>query len=307
MKPKPAARTAFFQPKLTVNTPGDAYEREADRIADQTVRAPVNEVLPAPTYGNLQRTTIGGNASQPPPPIVSEVLSSAGGQPMDDTTRQFMESRMGQDFSQVRVHTDARAAESAQAIQARAYTSGQDVVFGAGEYQPGSESGQRLLAHELVHVGQQGGNKPPNLISRKENVPEVQGNPAVHAPATHPAAVPVPRTDVFYLMGNAKKDGFYKAALRFYKPRFPNAVFKTEIRTLTGLLDDLSQTFTQPLGNIFIVSHANEDGTLSFGVNEGDKDKKTSVTDMRAALHPTGGGASSLPAVGNLIDEHTRI
>ncbi|MEO6039652.1 MAG: DUF4157 domain-containing protein, partial [Saprospiraceae bacterium] len=66
-----------------------------------------------------------------------------------------MESRMGQDFSQVRVHTGAQAAESAAAVQARAYTSGQDVVFGAGEYQPGSESGKRLLAHELVHVGQQ--------------------------------------------------------------------------------------------------------------------------------------------------------
>jgi len=74
---------------------------------------------------------------------------------MDTGTQQFMESRFGQDFGQVRIHTDGRAAESASAIQARAYTSGRDVVFGEGEYQPSSESGRRLLAHELAHVGQQ--------------------------------------------------------------------------------------------------------------------------------------------------------
>jgi len=79
---------------------------------------------------------------------------------MDAGTRHFMENRMGQDFSQVRVHTDGRAAESAAAIQARAFTSGWEVVFGAGEYQPGSDSGKRLLAHELVHVGQQQGQQP---------------------------------------------------------------------------------------------------------------------------------------------------
>lgn len=76
---------------------------------------------------------------------------------MDGGTLQFMESRFGQDFTAVRIHTDSRAAESASAIQARAYTSGHNIVFGADEYQPTSDHGKRLLAHELVHVGQQRG------------------------------------------------------------------------------------------------------------------------------------------------------
>ena len=63
-----------------------------------------------------------------------------------------MESRFGHDFSQVRVHRDAKAAESARAVNALAYTVGEDVVFGTGQYAPGSSTGQRLLAHELTHV-----------------------------------------------------------------------------------------------------------------------------------------------------------
>ena len=88
------------------------------------------------------------------PPAVQQVLS-APGRPLDAGTRAYMEPRFGHDFSQVRVHTDAPAAESARAINARAYTVGRDVVFGAGQYAPGTGEGQRLLAHELVHTLQQ--------------------------------------------------------------------------------------------------------------------------------------------------------
>jgi Domain of unknown function (DUF4157) len=90
------------------------------------------------------------------PPIVQEVLSSTG-QLLDSDTRDFMESRFGHDFSQVRVHTDERAVESTQAVNARAYTVGQDVVFGQGEYAPETMEGEKLLAHELTHVVQQAG------------------------------------------------------------------------------------------------------------------------------------------------------
>ncbi len=79
----------------------------------------------------------------------------AGGQPLDPALRAEMESRFGQDFSQVRVHTDGRAAESAQALDAAAYTVGPDVVFAAGRYAPNTSAGQQLLAHELAHVVQQ--------------------------------------------------------------------------------------------------------------------------------------------------------
>ncbi|MBZ5493571.1 MAG: DUF4157 domain-containing protein [Acidobacteriia bacterium] len=88
------------------------------------------------------------------PPIVHNVLRSAGNT-LDGETRNFMESRFGHDFSAVRIHTDSRAAESARAVNALAYTVGNNVVFGAGQYGPRREGGQRLLAHELAHVVQQ--------------------------------------------------------------------------------------------------------------------------------------------------------
>jgi hypothetical protein len=90
------------------------------------------------------------------PPIVHEVLRSRG-QPLDAETREFMEPRFGHDFSRVRVHTDERAAESARAVNALAYTVGRELVFGDGLYSPGTEAGTRLLAHELAHVVQQNG------------------------------------------------------------------------------------------------------------------------------------------------------
>jgi len=198
--------SSVVQRNLTVNQPGDEHEREADAMADQVMRmkngdAPLLQRMPITPVSSLQRAcagceqerreekeglqrkeTSGGDASgKAAPSIVSDVLSSGGGQPMDGVTQQFMESRFGQDFSQVRIHTDSRAAESASAIQARAYTSGRDVVFGKGEYQPESESGQRLLAHELVHVGQQGvKNHMKHSLQRFEFEGPVNYNDPVH-------------------------------------------------------------------------------------------------------------------------------
>lgn len=88
------------------------------------------------------------------PPIVHEVLRSPG-RPLDTATRAFFEPRFGHDFSRVRVHMDAHSAESARAVNALAYAVGPNVVFAAGQYQPATPSGQRLLAHELAHFVQQ--------------------------------------------------------------------------------------------------------------------------------------------------------
>jgi hypothetical protein len=168
-----------------VNAPGDAYEQEADRVAEQVMRmaAPAATASPAVSGGGagvqhacacggscddckkehhddehaqVQMKAVGpGTAGGiEAPPIVHEVLRSPG-QPLDAGTRAFIEPRFGHDFSKVRVHTDDRAAESARAVGARAYTAGSAVVFGAGEFTPKSEAGQRLLGHELAHVVQQ--------------------------------------------------------------------------------------------------------------------------------------------------------
>ncbi len=86
--------------------------------------------------------------------VVDEVVRSPG-QPLDTTTRGFMEQRFGYDFSQVRIHADDRAASSAQFLNARAYTVGQDIVFGSAQYSPSTHAGKLLLAHELTHTVQQ--------------------------------------------------------------------------------------------------------------------------------------------------------
>lgn len=102
----------------------------------------------------LQRSAVSAAPVNSVPPIVHEALSSPG-QLLDAKTRAFMEPRFGHDFSQVRVHTDARAAESARAVNALAYTVGRHVVFGTEQYAPGTSEGRSLLAHELTHVVQQ--------------------------------------------------------------------------------------------------------------------------------------------------------
>src|SRR6266850_914243 len=102
----------------------------------------------------LEPKMLAGPVRTSAPPSVREVLRSPG-QPLDAATRAAMEPRFGHDFGKVRVHADRQAGESAQAIDARAYTVGTDVVFGPGQYVPGSPSTNALLAHELAHVVQQ--------------------------------------------------------------------------------------------------------------------------------------------------------
>jgi hypothetical protein len=108
----------------------------------------------------LQRSAVGKDELRTIPPVVDRVLSGAG-EPLNPQARAQMESHLGHDFGRVRVHTDARAAESARAVNANAYTVGQQVVFASGKYQPQTSEGRRLLAHELTHVAQQAAGKVP--------------------------------------------------------------------------------------------------------------------------------------------------
>lgn len=143
----------MIQTKLTISQPGDKYEQEADYVAEQVMRMlepglqhqadeeEAEELLQTKYLG--QRRFAGDTSSSEVLPIVHEVLSSTG-QFLDRGSRRFMESRFGHDFSQVRVHTDAKATTSAQILDAHAYTVGQDTVFRSGEYAPGTSSGQQL-------------------------------------------------------------------------------------------------------------------------------------------------------------------
>jgi hypothetical protein len=172
-----ATRPGAIQAKLTVSQVDDPYEREADRVADQVTRMPDPQasgdalsVTPVTSYraqrkcaecreedeeGRLQRKE--SSAAEAPgtvPPMVHEALNSPG-QPLDAATRAYAEPRFGYDFSRVRIHTDAQAAESARAMNAAAYTVGSDVMFDRGQHAPETVEGRNLLAHELTHVVQQ--------------------------------------------------------------------------------------------------------------------------------------------------------
>jgi hypothetical protein len=116
------------------------------------------------------------------PETVSGALHSPG-QPLEATTRQFMEHRFGHDFSRVRIHADSEAAESARSVGALAYTVGRDVVFGAGRYQPRSFAGRQLIAHELAHVVQQNGSAA--VVRRAVTYPPVP-KPATKDPLARP-------------------------------------------------------------------------------------------------------------------------
>jgi hypothetical protein len=145
-----------LQSKLAVGSTNDPAEKQADQIADQVMQSNSKPVqLEATPSASLQRKTGGeGNEISEAPSIVHDVLKTPG-QPLDDATRSFMEPRLNQDLSNVRVHNDADAAASSQAVSANAYTTGNHIVFNQGQYDPHSGSGKKLLAHELAHVVQQ--------------------------------------------------------------------------------------------------------------------------------------------------------
>ncbi len=106
------------------------------------------------TEGMLHLQRLAGNAALQRSPVL-DVVGSGGGAPLDEETRADMESRLGHDFSDVRVHTGGAADESARSVSAQAYTAGSDIVFSSGRYDPTSDAGRHMLAHELTHVVQQ--------------------------------------------------------------------------------------------------------------------------------------------------------
>jgi len=134
-------------------------EREADHVADQALR-PRPRLAPGREPGRAPAPGPGPAGLGPPqvPAAAREILRSPG-RPLDHATRALMESSLGHDFSRVRIHADDAAARSARELGARAYTVGPHVVLGADRYRP-DRTGRRLLAHELVHVVQQGGAGP---------------------------------------------------------------------------------------------------------------------------------------------------
>ena len=153
--------------RLAVSSPGDQYEVEADRVANQVMNmqaphgilgGPVSQVQrKCSTCEDEEKSVMRTAAGSAPMTASPNVVPSGGGQSLPSDALNFFGSRFGYDFSGVRIHADARAHEAARSVNAEAFTLGQNVVFEAGRYAPHSDSGRRLLAHELTHVVQQSG------------------------------------------------------------------------------------------------------------------------------------------------------
>lgn len=150
-------RDTFLQARLALGPSHGPLEQEADRVADQVLGAPAHS---GPAIGaappHIQRFTAqaGTPGAAQAPASVGRVLSEPGS-PLEPVLRQDMEQRFGHNFSRVRVHCGASAAQSARSLAANAYTVGHDIAFAAGRFAPGTQAGRRLLAHELTHVVQQ--------------------------------------------------------------------------------------------------------------------------------------------------------
>ena len=190
--------TPIIQPKLEVNDPNDRYEVEADRVADQVMRMSAGNLSTQPTNGWNRHATIAPKlqlkcaacgsedetamrshhvesaAPQVTPTIERNIhRMQGGGKPLDDNTRTFFEQRIGADFSGVRIHTDTNAIQTSRDINARAFTTGNNIAFNSGEYNPTTTSGKHLLAHELTHTIQQNG---AQTLQRQE--PETNDAPS---------------------------------------------------------------------------------------------------------------------------------
>jgi len=177
---------------LKVGSVDDPVEQEADRVADRIISTPENTTNSArPSLMNGSQAPRVSSRDEVPsiaPPSVHEVLRSPG-QPLEGEMRTFMESRLGHDLSDVRVHSDHKAGDSARAVRSLAYTVGNHLVFGANQYSPTALPSRRLIAHELAHFVQQrlaGG----TAVLRRQPAPtlEATGTPVDTSTRAHYSA-----------------------------------------------------------------------------------------------------------------------
>ncbi|MEE1177233.1 MAG: DUF4157 domain-containing protein [Paludibacteraceae bacterium] len=170
----PSQSSTVVQAQLETTTPGDAYEQEADRMADMVMRkidgANTSEAKPSNHCPTPTISCFGGTSM----PISSEMESQlqamqGGGHAMPEGLRAQMEGSFGHNFSNVRLHTDSAAADMSSSINAKAFTHGNDIYFNQGQFQPNTPAGQHLIAHELTHTVQQGGKVAREESENKED------------------------------------------------------------------------------------------------------------------------------------------
>ena len=232
-----------IQTKLKVSKPDDAYEQEADRLADQAMRIPSSNKLAK--HEEEQNLKIGRKLSttivkpQTSDTVTNEFtgVCSSGGSPVDKDIKKLMESSFDYDFTNVRIHRDSKAAELARSVNAHAFTVGQDIVFGDRQYSPSTVSGQRMLAHELVHVMQQNTKVISGVIQRQSRTTPLGVELSTHTPssAAKPRRVVKPKIVEIVAFEWSKyeakakietTDGFKEVAITLISNQFPPGYYR---------------------------------------------------------------------------------
>jgi hypothetical protein len=248
---------AGLQAKLAIGQPNDGYEQEADQVAEQVMRMPEPRLLGDAALSGLALNSQGGQQSSKldriqtkpvgansasqlsVPPIVNEILN-APGQPLDAQTRAYFEPRFGHDFGQIRIHSDARAAESARAVNALAYTNGRDIVVGTGQYAPATNFGRRLLAHELTHVMQYrnapGGSGVRRGVAARGDPAEVEARFAANQMAAGVSIFPQARPSTALMLYTDEEDLDPEEYLQERSPQFTNQEVGTWGNTWSAIL-----------------------------------------------------------------------
>ena len=183
----------IIQPKLIINSPNDRYEQEADRVADEVIRMdkpnktnkytrllpPLNE----PSLDVHQLKVDFSSDSEMPTKLESSIQSQKNnGQVLPDYVRNYFEPRFGYDFGKVRVFSNPTAFHNARALNANAFTVGNNIFFGRGQYKPGINSGKKLIAHELAHVVQQNGNRVQHTLNIGQTIVRRSGPEVIVPP-----------------------------------------------------------------------------------------------------------------------------
>ena len=168
------------QPKLKIGKPGDKYEQEADAVADRVMRMPGSETMQMQPMDEeeeeilmkpFSNSSVEAGTSRD---IVTEGITKKlhstkrSGSEMPENTTLFMSKALNSNFDDVKIHTDSEATQMTQQLRAKAFTIGNDIYFNEGQYNPATNEGKRLLAHELTHVIQQGKGKNAQLIQKDD-------------------------------------------------------------------------------------------------------------------------------------------
>jgi len=195
---KPVNSRPLVQPKVKIHPANDHFEKEADKVADKVVsNQPLtsSERISPVSTGAQRKSSPTTSISHTTHPLHS-VLSnqSSRGSPLPVQTRAHMESRMGADFSGVRIHTGQESHEANASIGARAFTHGGHIHFAHGQFNPNTRSGQHLLAHELTHTIQQGASSsaassPTTSSGIQRSINNISFSHAEHTPDRGPPAV----------------------------------------------------------------------------------------------------------------------